>query len=74
LKQVSILPIRKTMVTIRKDVADSAPVFEDWLYPGDGPLKLSGHKFWIQVQDPGAVQVTQDGQPVAAGQSQIQIE
>ena len=62
------------MVTVRKDVADSAPVFEDWLYPGDGPLKLSGHKFWIQVQDPGAVQVTQDGHPVAAGQSQIQIE
>jgi hypothetical protein len=73
-KQVSILPIRKTMVTIRKDVADSAPVFEDWLYPGAGPLKLSGHKFWIQVQDPGAVQITQDGQPVAAGQADIQIE
>jgi transcriptional regulator with XRE-family HTH domain len=74
MKQVSIRPIRKTMVTIRKDVADSAPVFEDWLYPSDGPLKLSGHKFWIQVQDPGAVQITQDGQPVAAGQSDIQIE
>jgi cytoskeletal protein RodZ len=73
-KHVSILPVRKTMVTVRKDVADSAPVFEDWLYPGDGPLKLSGHKFWIEVQDPGAVQITQDGQPVAAGQSEIQIE
>ena len=63
-----------TMVTIRKDVAGSAPVFEDWLYPGDGPLKLSGHKFWIQVQDPGAVKVTQDGAPLPAGQSDIQIE
>ncbi len=73
-KQLSILPIRKTMVTIRKDVADSAPVFEDWLYPGAGPLKLSGHKFWIQVQDPGAVQITQDGQPVTAGPGEIQIE
>jgi cytoskeletal protein RodZ len=73
-KHVSIMPVRKTMVTVRKDVADSAPVFEDWLYPGDGALKLTGHKFWIQVQDPGAVQITQDGQPVAAGQSQIQIE
>jgi cytoskeletal protein RodZ len=73
-KQLSILPIRKTMVTIRKDVADSAPVFEDWLYPGDGPLKLSGHKFWIQVQDPGAVQITQDGQPVLADRADIQIE
>jgi cytoskeletal protein RodZ len=73
-KQVSILPIRKTMVTIRKDVADSAPIFEDWLYPGDGPLKVSGHKLWIQVQDPDAVQITQDGQPLPAGKSDIQIE
>jgi hypothetical protein len=73
-KSVSILPIRKTMVTIRKDVADSAPIFEDWLYPGDGPLKVSGHKLWIQVQDPGAVQITQDGQPVPSGESDIQIE
>ena len=44
------------------------------LYPGAGPLKVSGHKFWIEVQDPGAVQVTQDGQPIGAGQSDIQIE
>jgi cytoskeletal protein RodZ len=73
-KQLSILPIRKTMVTIRRDVAGSDPIFKDWLYPGDGPLKVSGHKFWIQVQDPGAVQITQDGQPLPAGQGDIQIE
>jgi len=73
-KRISILPIRKTRVTIRQDVADSAPIFEDWLYPGDGPLVLHGRKFWIQVADPGAVQVTQDGQPLPAGQSDIQIE
>jgi len=73
-KQVSIMPIRKTMVTIRKDVADSAPIFEDWLYPGAGPLKVSGHKLWIQVQDPSAVQITQDGQPLPSGQADIQIE
>jgi cytoskeletal protein RodZ len=74
LKQISILPIRKTMVTIRKDVADSPPIFEDWLYPGDGPLKVSGHRLWIQVQDPSAVQITQDGQPLPAAQGDIQIE
>ncbi|MGA3171858.1 MAG: helix-turn-helix domain-containing protein [Chthoniobacteraceae bacterium] len=74
IKEVSILPIRKTMVTVRKDVADSAPIFQDWLYPGDGPLKLSGHKFWIQVQDPSAVQITQDGQALPSGQGDISIE
>ncbi len=55
-------------------MADSAPVFEDWLYPTDGALKLSGKKFWIKVQDPGAVQVTQDGKPVPSGESEIRIE
>jgi len=73
-KKITIVPIRKTRVTIRQDVADSAPVFEDWLYPGDGPLVLHGRKFWIQVGDPGAVRITQDGQPLPAGQSDIQIE
>jgi len=73
-KQVSIMPIRKTMVTIRKDVADSAPIFEDWLYPSDPPLKLRGHKFWIEVTDPGSVEVTQDGQAIPSDQGDIQIE
>ncbi len=74
LKQVAIVPIRKTKVTIRRDTPDSSPIFEDWLYPGDGPLKLTGHKFWIQVSDPNSIQVTQDGQPLPPGQSDIQIE
>jgi len=73
-KQVSIRPLRKTWVTIRKDVADSTPFFEDWLYPGDAPLKLKGRKFWIKVKDPTAIDVTQDGQPLPAGQADIQIE
>jgi len=74
LKQVSIRPIRKTWVTIRRDVADSAPFFQDWLYPGDAPLKLTGHKFWIQVDDPAGIEVTQDGQTLTAGGNEIQIE
>jgi cytoskeletal protein RodZ len=74
LKRISIRPIRKTWVTIRRDVAGSTPLFQDWLYPGDGPLKLSGHKFWITVKDPTAVQITQDGQPLSPGQSDIAIE
>lgn len=74
LRQLSILPIRKTMVTVRKDVADSTPIFQDWLYPGAGALKVSGHRFWIKVQDRSAVQITQDGQPLPAGQGDVQIE
>jgi hypothetical protein len=61
-------------VTIRKDVADSTPFFQDWLYPGDPPLKLVGHKFWITIKDPTTIQVTLDGQPFPIAQSDIQIE
>jgi transcriptional regulator with XRE-family HTH domain len=74
IKQVSIRPLWKTRVTIREDAADSPPVFEDWLYPTDPPLKLKGRKFWIQVTDPGSVVVTQDGRSVPSGDSAIQIE
>jgi len=74
IKQVSIRPLWKTRVTIRKDIAGSTPIFEDWLYPTDPPLKLKGRKFWIQVTDPGSVEVTQDGQAVPSGESDIQIE
>jgi cytoskeletal protein RodZ len=74
MREVSIKPIRKTRVTIRRDVADSAPFFEDWLYPDAPPLKLSGHKFWIQVDDPSAVQITEDGRAIPAGNNQIRIE
>jgi cytoskeletal protein RodZ len=73
-RKISILPVRKTMVTVRKDVADSQPIFKDWLYPGDPPLKLTGHKFWIQIEDPTAVEITRDGTPYPVGQSDIQIE
>jgi cytoskeletal protein RodZ len=73
-KHVSILPIRRTLVTIRKDVPGSPPIFENWVYPGAGPLRLSGRRFWIEVQDPGAVQITQDGQPLPAGQAAVHIE
>jgi len=74
IKRISIRPVRKTWVTIRKDVAGSTPFFQDWLYPGDAPLKLVGHKFWITIKDPTAVQITRDGQPFPANQSDIEIE
>ena len=49
-------------------------ISEDWLYPEDAPLKLSGHKFWIKVKDPSAVEITSDGQTLPSGQANIQIE
>lgn len=74
LREVAIRPLKKTRVTVRQDAPDSVPVFEDWLSPGDPPLQLHGHKFFIQVADPGAVEVTRDGQALPSGQTEFQIE
>ena len=55
--------VKQTYVTIRKDVADSAPFWEGTLYPDAGPLKLTGRKFWMKLKDPASIPVTQDCQP-----------
>jgi hypothetical protein len=73
-KEVVLKPSKKTWVKIRKDVADSAPVFEDWLYPDAPPLKLRGARFWVEMRDPGAVEITRDGQPVPSDQQSVTIE
>jgi cytoskeletal protein RodZ len=73
-KEITLKPSKKTWVKIRKDVQDSAPVFEDWLYPDAPPLKLRGGKFWIELKDPGAVTITRDGQPVSSNQPSLVIE
>lgn len=73
-KEIALKPSKKTWVKIRKDVQDSAPVFEDWLYPDAPPLKLRGGKFWIEMKDPGAVTITRDGQPVSSNQPSLVIE
>jgi len=73
-KQITLRSVRRTKVTVRADVEDSLPVYQDWLYPGDGTIKLSGHKFWLLISDPGAVRITRDGQPVQAVQTSMQIE
>jgi hypothetical protein len=73
-KEVMLKPVKKTWVKIRKDVPDSQPVFEDWLYPDARPLRFRGTRFWIEIKDPGAVEVTRDGQSVTSDQPTITIE
>jgi cytoskeletal protein RodZ len=73
-KEVMLKASKKTWVKIRKDVPDSPPVFEDWLYPDARPLRFRGTRFWIEIKDPGSVEVTRDGQPVASDQPTITIE
>jgi cytoskeletal protein RodZ len=73
-RELIIQPTRKTWVQIQRDDEHSAPVFEDWIYPDARPLKMHGAKFWIQVRDPDAVKITNDGQPVPVGGNKIVID
>lgn len=74
MKSIELKALRKTQVTIRKDAADSRPVFEDYLYPDAPPLKVPGTKFWIKIEDPAAVQITRDGEPFPNDQRSLVIE
>jgi len=72
--EVVVEPIKKTWVTIRKGRPDSAPVFEDYLYPGAPPLKLHGTKFFVEVRDQTAVQIRKNGSPIAYQAPGISIQ
>lgn len=63
LNELSIEPVKKAWVRIRRDDPASEPIFDDYLYPNVGPLKLKGAKFFIEVRD-GIVQMHKNGQPL----------
>ncbi len=63
--EVEVSVATKTWVTIRRDDADAAPLFEDYLYPGVRPLKLKGSRFIIEARDPGIVEIRKNGAPIA---------
>ena len=64
LNELSIDPIKKSWVRIRRDDPASEPIFDDYLYPNVGPLKLKGVRFYIEVRENGAVQIHKNGQPL----------
>lgn len=65
LNELSIEPVKKSRVRIRRNDFAAAPVFEDFLYPDVGPLKIKGSKFYVEVLGDGAVNIRKNGQPFA---------
>lgn len=63
--EVLVQPLRKTWVVVRKDDPQSAPIFEDYLYPDSPALKLKGSRFFIEARDPSAIQIQKNGAPMA---------
>ncbi|HWB58173.1 MAG TPA: helix-turn-helix transcriptional regulator [Chthoniobacteraceae bacterium] len=62
--EIVLRPLKKAWVKIEQDTADSVPIYEDWLYPDAHGLTLHGGKFWIQVDNADAVQITKNGKTV----------
>lgn len=72
--EIVLHPLKKTWVKIQKDSVDSAPVYEDWLYPDANGLTLRGGKFWIQLAEGDAVQITKSGQSIPYNSPGIVVE
>lgn len=65
--EISVGTKKKTWVRIFRDDPNSPPIFDDYLYPDAGPMKLPkrGTRFFIDAQDPSAIEVRKNGAPVA---------
>jgi cytoskeleton protein RodZ len=61
-----IEPIKKTWVKIRAESKDSKPIFEGDVYPWAPPLKTPpATRFFVEVRDPGSVQIKNNGRLIA---------
>jgi hypothetical protein len=54
-------------------IANSPPIFMDYLYPNAAPLKLRGARFFIEARDPSGVQIRKNGAPMAYQQPGILV-
>lgn len=72
--ELTIEPLKKTWVRIRRDDPTAEPVFEDVVYPKVGPLKLKGSRFWVEVKEADAVAIRKNGQPLAYQPPGISIQ
>ncbi len=65
MNEILVASVKKTWITVRKDDPKAPPIFDDFVYPDTRPLKLRGARFFIEAREPGAVQITKNGLPIA---------
>lgn len=63
--ELTVEPLKKTHITIRRDDPNAEPIFDDVLYPKVGSLKLKGARFFLEIREPDAVALRKNGQVVA---------
>ncbi len=74
LSELAIEPAKKSWVRIRRDDPASLPIYEDYLYPNAGILKVKGHRFFVEVRADGDVTIRKNGQPLAYQQPGITVQ
>lgn len=62
--EVAIAAKKKTWVQVRKDEPNSRPIFVDYLYPNDPPLKLRGARFYVEAREPELIEIRKNGVPI----------
>jgi cytoskeletal protein RodZ len=72
-KKLEVRVLKRTYVKVTKDEADTQPVFDGFAGPDSLPIVVEGKRFWVHVQDKGAVEVRKDGQLVLGNSDDIVI-
>jgi len=66
--------LKRTWVKVTKDEEGSEPVFDGPAAPEDQPIVVEGKRFWVRVQDKGAVEVLKNGQRILNSSSDVVID
>ena len=66
--------LKRTWVKVTKDEEGSEPVFDGPAAPEDQPIVLEGKRFWVRIQDKGAVEVRKNGQRVLNSSDDVVID
>lgn len=70
---ILIEPHRKTYVTIRKS-PDAKPEYEDFLYPSASGLRLPAGKWFIEVREGDAVEISKNGHRITYNEPGVTVE
>jgi cytoskeletal protein RodZ len=66
--------LKRTWVKITKDEEGSEPVFDGPAAPEDQPIVVEGKRFWVRIQDRGAVEVRKNGQRVLNSSNDVVLD
>ncbi len=72
--RIQITPVRKTFVTVTLDRDSLHPAYAGWLSPSDPPLTFQAQQITVKALERGAIEVTKNGAPLAAGDSGVTVE